>query len=138
MKVRSTLTLGITLCVATMAACDSPTDPANPQIKGLGVDAHELQTTCVTGATKLVISVYPQTIAVGGHATPYASVFDASGVAVSSLGVTWTIQDTTIVHVTGIDANLRPILTGRRSATTNIVGWCGSLTTAKPLTVSGS
>ena len=138
MKVRSTLTLGITLCVATMAACDSPTDPANPQIKGLGVDAHELQTTCVTGATKLVISVYPQTIAVGGHATPYASVFDASGVAVSSLGVTWTIQDTTIVHVTGIDANLRPILTGRRSGTTNIVGWCGSLTTAKPLTVSGT
>jgi len=75
---------------------------------------------------------------VGGHATPYASVFDASGVAVSSRGVTWTIQDTTIVHVTGIDANLRPILTGRRSGTTNIVGWCGSLTTSKPLTVSGT
>ena len=138
MMVRCTRTLAITLCVAAIAACDSPTDPANPEIKGLGVDAHELATTCVAGATKLVISVYPTTIAVGGHATPYASVFDANGVAISSLGVTWTIQDTTIVHVTGIDANRRPILTGRRAGTTNIIGWCGSITTAKPLTVSGT
>src|SRR6476620_6488318 len=137
--VRRTRTLAITLCVAAIAACDSPTDPANPEIKGLDVDAHELATTCVTGATSLVISVYPKTIAVGAHATPYASVYSATGGELSSLGVTWTIQDTTIVHVTGIDSNRRPILTGRRAGTTNIVGWCGSsLTAAKPLTVTST
>ena len=86
---RRTSTLAITLCAA-IAACDAP-DPASPAIKGLGVDAHELVTTCVTGATKLVVAVYPTTIAVGGHATPYASVYDINGVALSSRQTQWTI-----------------------------------------------
>jgi hypothetical protein len=138
MMVRRTRTLAITLCAAAIAACDAPTDPASPEIKGLGVDAHELVTTCVTGASSLVVSVYPKTIAVGGKATPYASVYSATGGELSSRQVTWTIQDTTIVHVTGIDSNGRPILTGRRAGTTNIVGWCGSITAAKPLTVTST
>src|SRR4029450_507759 len=111
MMVRRTRTLAVTLCVAAIAACDAPTDPASPAIKALGVDAHELVTTCVTGASSLVVSVYPKTIAVGGKATPYASVYSATGGELSSRQVTWTIQDTTIVHVTGIDSNGRPILT---------------------------
>ena len=139
MTVRRTRTLALSLCAAAIAACDSPTDPASPAIKGLDADAHEVvATTCVTGASSLVVSVYPKTIAVGAHATPYASVYTATGAALSSRTVKWTIQDTTIVHVTGIDSNGRPILTGRRGGTTNIVGWCGSITTAKPLTVSGT
>jgi len=138
MMVRRTRTLAITLCAAAIAACDAPTDPASPEIKGLGVDAHELVTTCVTGASSLVVSVYPKAIAVGGKATPYASVYSATGGELSSRQVTWTIQDTTIVHVTGIDSNGRPILTGRRAGTTNIVGWCGSITAAKPLTVTST
>jgi len=138
MMVRRTRTLAITFCAAALAACDAPTDPASPEIKGLGVDAHELVSTCVTGASSLVVSVYPKTIAVGGKATPYASVYNASGTSLSSRQVTWTIQDTTIVHVTGLDSNGRPMLTGRRGGTTNIVGHCGSITAAKPLTVSGS
>ena len=141
MMVRRTRTLAISLCVAAIAACDSPTDPATPEIKG-GLDpaAHEVATTtCVTGATTLVVSVYPKTIAVGEHATPYASVYSATGAGLSSRAVTWTIQDTAIVHVTGIDSNGRPILTGRRGGTTNIVGHCGSsITTSKPLAVTSA
>jgi hypothetical protein len=139
MKVRRSHSLAIALCAAAaIGACDSPTDPASSAIKGLDLDAALATTTCVTGATKLVVSVSPTTIAVGAHATPYASVLDASGTALSSRTVKWTIQDTTIVHVTGIDSNGRPILTGRRGGTTNIIGWCGSITASKPLTVSGT
>ena len=141
MMVRRTRTLAISLCVAAIAACDSPTDPATPEIKGgLDAAAHEVTaTTCVTGAATLVVSVYPKTIAVGDHATPYASVYSATGAGLSSRAVTWTIQDTTIVHVTGIDSNGRPILTGRRGGTTNIVGHCGSsITASKPLAVTSA
>jgi len=139
MKVRRTCSLAIALCAAAaLAACDSPTDPASPAIKGLDLDAAVAATTCVTGASSLVVAVYPKTIAVGAHATPYASVYSATGAELSARQVTWSIQDTTIVHVTGIDSNGRPILTGRRGGTTNIVGRCGSFTTPKPLTVSTS
>src|SRR5690349_9934449 len=140
MMVRRTRTLVISLCAAALAACDSPTDPATPEIKGgLDATAHEVATTtCVTGATTLVVSVYPKSIAVGAHATPYASVYSGTGAGLSSRQVKWTIQDTTVVHVTGIDSNGRPILTGRRGGTTNIVGWCGSITTSKPLSVTGT
>jgi len=139
MKVRRTCSLAIALCAAAaLAACDSPTDPASPALKGLDLDAAVAATTCVTGASSLVVAVYPKTIAVGAHATPYASVYSATGAELSARQVTWSIQDTTIVHVTGIDSNGRPILTGRRGGTTNIVGRCGSFTTPKPLTVSTS
>jgi len=140
MMVRRTRTFAVALCAAAIAACDSPTDPASPSaIKGLDSGAHEdVATTCVTGASTLVVSVYPKTIAVGAHATPYASVYSSTGAALSSRTVKWTIQDTTIVHVTGIDSNGRPILTGRRAGTTNITGWCGSITASKPLTVTST
>ena len=139
MMVRRTRTLAVALCAVAIAACESPTDPASPAIKGLDSGTPDVvATTCVTGASTLVVSVYPKTIAVGAHATPYASVYSATGVALSSRQVKWTIQDTTIVHVTGIDSNGRPILTGRRAGTTNIVGWCGSITASKPLTVTST
>jgi len=139
MMVRRARTLAAAVCAAAIAACDSPTDPASPAIKGLDSDAPLVAaTTCVTGASSLVVSVYPKTIAVGAHATPFASVYSSTGAALSSRTVKWTIQDTTIVHVTGIDSNGRPILTGRRAGTTNITGWCGSISAAKPLTVSGT
>ena len=119
MMVRRARTLAAAVCAAAIAACDSPTDPASPAIKGLDSDAPLVAaTTCVTGASSLVVSVYPKTIAVGAHATPFASVYSSTGAALSSRTVKWTIQDTTIVHVTGIDSNGRPILTGRRAGTT--------------------
>src|SRR5262245_55460309 len=139
MMVRRIRTLAVALCAAAIAACDSPTDPASPAIKGLDSAALAVvATTCVTGASSLVISVYPKTIAVGAHATPYASVYSSTGAALSSRTVKWTIQDTTIVHVTGIDSNGRPILTGRRAGTTNVSGWCGSTAASKPLTVTST
>ena len=83
------------------------------------------------------MSVYPNSVAVGDHATPYTSVYDANRGELSSRGVSWTIADTNIVYVTGIDSDGRPILTGRNGGTTQIIGTCGSLSASKPLTVTG-
>ena len=104
MKVRRSHSLAIALCAAAaIGACDSPTDPASSAIKGLDLDAALATTTCVTGATKLVVSVSPTTIAVGAHATPYASVLDASGTALSSTSTRLPVVDikTPVVSVAG-------------------------------------
>ena len=131
----------LALCAAALAACDSPTDPENPSIKNLRFSAHEVPATegCVDGATEVEVNVYPKSIEVGGggHATPYTSVYDANRGELSSRGVSWTIADTNIVYVSGIDSDGRPILTGRKAGTTDIIGTCGSLSASKPLTVAG-
>ena len=139
MKVRSPgRSMLLAVCAATLAACDSPTDPANPTIKGLDFYAHDIPAgTCIAGAIELEVSVYPNNVDVGGSATPYTSVYDANRGELNSTQVKWTIEDTTIVHVTGTDSDGRPILTGRRGGTTQIIGTCGSLNAAKPLTVNG-
>ena len=139
MMVRSpSRALLLPLCAGYLAACDSPNEPTPNGIRDLSANAHEVVTGCTDGATKLEVSVYPKSIDPGKSATPYASVYDAAGTAISSRSVRWSIQDTTIVHVTGIDSDGRPILTGVRGGTTQIIGTCGSLVTPKPLTVNGA
>ena len=129
----------LAISAAALAACDSPTDPENPSIKNLQFSAHEVPATegCVAGATEVEVSVYPTSIAAGEHATPYTSVYDANRGELSSRGVSWTIADTNIVYVSGIDSDGRPMLTGRNGGTTQIIGTCGSLSASKPLTVTG-
>jgi hypothetical protein len=117
--------------------CGSLSDSKELAVTG-GSEAAVAGAACVANAAKVYISVYPNTIAVGGeNATPYASVAGPNNEELRSLDVKFSIADTTIVHVTGIDSNGRPILSGRRAGTTKITGTCGSLSDSKDLTVTG-
>jgi len=124
------------------AGCDAATDPVSPLVKPPVLGMHDapapVSSGCVEGAARVYISVYPNTIAVGGeYATPYASVAGPNDEELRSRDVWFSIEDTTIVHVTGYDSNLRPMLSGLRAGTTTIVGHCGDLTDSKQLTVTG-
>jgi len=126
---------------AIAAGCDAAPDPVSPIAKTPSVALHEIPagTGCsVENAAKVYISVSPSTIAVGGaNATPYASVSGPNDEELRSLDVRFSIADTTIVYVTGIDSNGRPILSGRKAGTTTVTGTCGNLSDSKELTVTG-
>ena len=128
----------VPLLVAAVAACDSATDPATKIPTGPQLDNHGTSgSACVNGAVRVEVSVYPNSIAAGANATPYTSVYESSGNALPSHGVTWTIADTNVAQVTGRDENGRPVITGRSGGTTDIVGNCGSVKGSAPLTVTG-
>ncbi len=132
--------IAVAASAALVAGCDAATDPVSPLVKNPSLLNHEAPTTtgCVDGAARVYISVYPNTIAVGGeNATPYASVAGPNDEELRSLDVRFSIADTTIVQVTGIDSNGRPVLAGRKAGTTTVTGTCGSLSDSKPLTVTG-
>jgi len=126
--------------VAFVAGCVAATDPVSPLVKNPSIAADDapVSTACVDGAARVYISVYPNTITVGGdYATPYASVSGPNDEELRSRDVWFSIEDTTIVHVTGYDSNLRPILRGVRAGATTITGHCGDLTDSKQVTVAG-
>jgi len=138
MASRSCRALLVAACATALSACDGPTEPvAVPPVQNALLGMHDAP-GCVAGAVGVEISVYPQTIPVGGTATPYKSAYDTKRAHITSNGVELRIEDTTIVHVTGTDADLRPVLTGRRPGKTRIIGTCGPLEGSKELTVTGT
>ena len=138
MQVRNVSLALALLAIGALAACDNPADPSRKPLTPGSAQLHDAPTeACVAGAASMEISVSPKSIAPAEHATPYASVYDASGTSLPAYAVKWVIADTTIATITGTDGDGRPVITGRGGGTTQVLANCGSVVGSAALSVSG-
>ena len=128
----------VPLVVAAVVACDSATNPTNPNVPTSARLDHGAAGTCVDGIVRVEVSVYPNAITPGVTAHAYSSVYDANGTSLSAAGIRWYVADTNIARITESDENGRPIMSARANGTTQIVADCGSASGSATLTISGS
>jgi hypothetical protein len=119
-------------------ACDSSRDATGPdRIPQSAALNQHAGSTCIAGATGLLISAYPSSLEVGVQSVFYVSVLAGDGSTLPAAGLTYTIADTSVIAPSVDPSSGRAAGTARRGGTTTVTVTCGSLSSTATLTVAG-
>src|SRR5215208_5554714 len=133
---RSTMAMTAAAVSAIVSACDPSTETMGPDGMLRSPQLEHATSTCIAGATGVVIAIAPSQIEVGSQAVFYASVLDGAGGTLSASSVVWTVADPTVASL-GTDPTGHPAATGLKAGTTAVTATCGSFVSTGTITVGG-